>query len=89
MKGNSSSKKSASKKAVGQANQPAPEGQLTIKDLLRQNKNTIAQALESTPLTPERLLSVCMTELRENAQVAGVYTGFPPWLRHTGCTARS
>ena len=41
----------------------------TIKDLLRNNKNTIAQALENTPLTPERLLSVCMTEIRKTPKL--------------------
>ena len=41
----------------------------TIKDLLRNNKNTIAQALENTPLTPERLLSVTMTEIRKNPKL--------------------
>ncbi|WP_257265552.1 recombinase RecT, partial [Endozoicomonas sp. ONNA2] len=41
----------------------------TIKDLLRQNKNTITQALENTPLTPERLLSVCMTEVRKTPKL--------------------
>ncbi len=43
--------------------------QLTIKDLLRNNKNTITQSLENTPLTPERLLNVCMTEVRKTPKL--------------------
>ncbi len=61
---------SPTKTTKKQVDQPAPESQqLTIKDLLRKNKNTIGQALENTPLTPERLLSVCMTELRKTPKL--------------------
>ncbi|MGI9273844.1 MAG: recombination protein RecT [Endozoicomonas sp.] len=52
-----------------QVAQPKQKGQLTIKDLLRNNKNTIAQSLENTPLTPERLLTVCMTEIRRTPKL--------------------
>lgn len=37
----------------------------TLKDFLRSKKALIEQALEGTALTPERLLSVTMTELRK------------------------
>jgi recombination protein RecT len=37
----------------------------SIADFLRTKKATIAQALEGTALTPERLLSVTMTEIRK------------------------
>ncbi|AMO58228.1 hypothetical protein GZ77_21105 [Endozoicomonas montiporae] len=57
-------KKSPATQVVDTAEKPA-----TIKDLLRNNKNTIAQALENTPLTPERLLSVCMTEIRKTPKL--------------------
>ncbi len=63
-------KKAAKPAASAPVNQPVPESQpVTIKDLLRNNKNTIGQALENTPLTPERLLSVCMTEIRKTPKL--------------------
>lgn len=62
-------KKTPAKQPVETKEKAAAGGQLTIKDLLRQNKNTIAQALENTPLTPERLLSVCMTEVRKTPKL--------------------
>lgn len=60
----SRAKKQPVKQPVATGEKPA-----TIKDLLRNNKNTIAQALENTPLTPERLLSVCMTEIRKTPKL--------------------
>ncbi|OED40266.1 hypothetical protein ACH42_17295 [Endozoicomonas sp. (ex Bugula neritina AB1)] len=70
MKRNSSTKKQTSKQSVKSVDQSVPGTQQpTIKDLLRKNKNTISQALENTPLTPERLLSVCMTELRKTPKL--------------------
>ena len=66
MKRTSSTQKTTQQKG---AVQTAPEGQLTIKDLLRKNKNTIAQSLDNTPLSPERLLTVCMTELRKTPKL--------------------
>ncbi|MGI2027754.1 recombination protein RecT [Endozoicomonas acroporae] len=62
-------KKTSAKQPVETKEKAAAGGQLTIKDLLRQNKNTITQALENTPLTPERLLSVCMTEVRKTPKL--------------------
>lgn len=41
----------------------------TLKDFLRSKKAVIAQALEGTALTPERLLSVAMTEIRKTPQL--------------------
>ncbi|MFK0570335.1 recombinase RecT [Endozoicomonas sp.] len=61
-------KKSPAKQPV-KSEKAASGGQLTIKDLLRNNKNTIAQSLENTPLTPERLLNVCMTEIRRTPKL--------------------
>jgi recombination protein RecT len=49
--------------AVKQA--PTPRGP-TIKEFLRAKKCVIEQALTGTALTPERLLSVTMTEMRKN-----------------------
>ena len=40
-----------------------------IKSLLASRKNTIAQALEQTGLTPERLLSVVMNEVRKTPKL--------------------
>ena len=60
--------KATTKKAATQVME-AGEKPATIKDLLRKNKNTIAQALENTPLTPERLLSVTMTEIRKTPKL--------------------
>ncbi|WP_419832612.1 recombination protein RecT [Endozoicomonas atrinae] len=62
-------KKTPAKQPVPKKEKAADGGQLTIKDLLRQNKNTIAQSLENTPLTPERLLNVCMTEIRKTPKL--------------------
>ncbi len=62
-------KKTPAKQPVQKKEKVADGGQLTIKDLLRQNKNTIAQSLENTPLTPERLLNVCMTEIRRTPKL--------------------
>ncbi|WP_419832002.1 recombination protein RecT [Endozoicomonas atrinae] len=62
-------KKTPAKQPVQKKEKAADGGQLTIKDLLRQNKNTIAQSLENTPLTPERLLNVCMTEIRKTPKL--------------------
>lgn len=61
--------KSSKKSPVKQVAQKQAEEPLTIKDLLRKNKNTIAQSLENTPLTPERLLNVCMTEVRKTPKL--------------------
>ena len=46
-----------------------PTQPTTIKEFLRSKKALIEQALEGTALTPERLLSVTMTELRKNPQL--------------------
>lgn len=62
-------KKTPANQQVEKKEKAANGGQLTIKDLLRQNKNTIAQSLENTPLTPERLLNVCMTEIRKTPKL--------------------
>ncbi len=62
-------KKTPAKQPVPKKEKAVDGGQLTIKDLLRQNKNTIAQSLENTPLTPERLLNVCMTEIRKTPKL--------------------
>lgn len=42
----------------------------TIKDFLRAKKAVIGQALEGTALSPERLLSVAMLEIRKNPKLA-------------------
>ncbi|MTI12419.1 recombinase RecT [Sansalvadorimonas verongulae] len=55
----------AKKKVQEQAPPPA----VSIKSLFRDKKNTIAQALTNTPLTPERLLSVVMTEIRRTPKL--------------------
>lgn len=44
---------------------PPANDQPSIKDFLRSKKGMIQQALEGTALTPERLLSVVMTEMRK------------------------
>ena len=41
----------------------------SIKELFQNKKNTIAQSLLQTPLTPERLLSVVMTEIRRTPKL--------------------
>jgi recombination protein RecT len=48
---------------------PAEKKPPTISDFLRSKKAVIEQALEGTALTPERLLSVTMTEMRKNPQL--------------------
>ncbi|MTI12396.1 recombination protein RecT [Sansalvadorimonas verongulae] len=58
----------AKKKEQPTQAQAAPPAQ-SIKSLFRDKKNTIAQALTDTPLTPERLLSVVMTEIRRTPKL--------------------
>jgi recombination protein RecT len=53
---------------AAQTQTPGPT-QPTLKDFLRSKKAMIGQTLEGTALTPERLLSVVMTEMRKTPKL--------------------